>query len=151
MTKNTSATTPRPFPRSVLLAVIGLFFLAAISFLVNYKVFLTDGPSMEPTYTEGTYLLGRRLYSDPKPGDVVFIIKNGNVYMKRVCFVAGDDISQEGYAGYWGSNIVPEGYVYVLGDNTEHSLDSRNEEFGLVAISDIWGKPVSQRENKNNQ
>lgn len=65
--------------------------------------------------------------------------------MKRVAFVAGEDVSAAGYEGYWGSSIVPEGYVYVLGDNVSDSKDSRYPEFGLVAISDIWGKPLDQR------
>lgn len=37
--------------------------------------------------------------------------------------------------------IVPEGYVFVAGDNP-NSFDSRYEEFGLVPIEKIWGKAV---------
>lgn len=36
---------------------------------------------------------------------------------------------------------VPEGYVFVAGDNP-NSFDSRYEEFGLVPIEKIWGKAV---------
>lgn len=144
LSTNNTATTHRPIHRSTLLSVTGVILLLAIVFLLNFRLFLTSGPSMEPTYTEGTFLLSVRLYGKPAVDDVVFL-KYKNFYcMKRVAFVAGDDVSQAGYEGYWGSNIVPEGYVFVLGDNLDHSLDSRDEAFGLVKISDIWGKPITQ-------
>lgn len=37
---------------------------------------------------------------------------------------------------------VPEGYVFVVGDNP-NSFDSRYEEFGLVPIEKIWGKAIA--------
>lgn len=145
MTTKTSNTRVTPI-RSGILAIAGILALAAIAFLLNFRLFFTSGPSMEPTYAEGTFLLASRLYGDPEPGDVVFLLHDDYYCMKRVAFVAGEDVSQAGYEGYWGTNIVPEGYVYVLGDNADESFDSRDPEFGLVAISDIWGKPLAQRQ-----
>lgn len=141
-----SASTRPAVTRNGMIACVGLILALALIFLMNFRLFYTSGPSMEPTYTEGTFLLSSRLYGTPKPGDVVFLKYKDSYCMKRVAFVAGDDVSQAGYEGYWGSNTIPEGYVYVLGDNPDHSLDSRYEEFGLVKISDIWGKPILQRE-----
>lgn len=37
------------------------------------------------------------------------------------------------------NTIVPEGYLFVAGDNPQ-SFDSRYEEFGLVPKEKIWGK-----------
>lgn len=37
---------------------------------------------------------------------------------------------------------VPEGYVFVAGDNL-NSFDSRYEEFGLVPMEKIWGKAIA--------
>lgn len=132
--------------RSSTLAFAGLLLLLAFLILFNFRFFITSGPSMEPAYTDGTFLLSLRLYGEPKPGDVVFLLHDDYYCMKRVAFVAGDDVSLADHEGYWGSNIVPEGYVYVLGDNAAESFDSRNPEFGLVAVSDIWGKPIDQRQ-----
>lgn len=37
---------------------------------------------------------------------------------------------------------VPEGYVFVLGDNRRDSIDSRAREIGFVPVDDILGKVV---------
>ena len=41
------------------------------------------------------------------------------------------------------SNIIPEGYIFVAGDNPQ-SFDSRYEEFGLVHKEKVWGKAIMQ-------
>lgn len=40
------------------------------------------------------------------------------------------------------AEFVPEGYVFVAGDNL-NSFDSRYEEFGLVPMEKIWGKAIA--------
>ena len=37
---------------------------------------------------------------------------------------------------------VPEGCVFVMGDNRNHSADSRSDKYGMIAMSDIVGRVV---------
>jgi signal peptidase I len=73
------------------------------------------------------------------PGDVIDI-QNGEVYLN------GQSIEEEYVKGqtFAGSISVPftvkEGQLFVMGDNREHSLDSRS--LGPISRSSIEGKAV---------
>ena len=72
------------------------------------------------------------------PGDTVEITKSGKVYVN-------DELLDEEYLvkglktpqREFNDIVVPEGYVFVMGDNRDGSTDSR--AFGCIPISEIEG------------
>lgn len=75
------------------------------------------------------------------PGDVL-TISDGKVYRNGYCiqepYIMGGLDGETGGSLY--NYVVPENFVFVMGDNREVSLDSRAQEVGPVRISDIIGK-----------
>ena len=64
-------------------------------------------------------------------------IANGKVYIN------GEDYLQKGVTTktvYYNDVIVPEGCIYVLGDNRDESMDSRT--FGCVPLEKVEGKVI---------
>ena len=87
------------------------------------------------------FMLPDQLEEDPpRTGDIVFAALSWFPAMricKRVVFAQG----QEGETSLKGETIhvkVPPNYVWIEGDNKEHSFDSRN--MGPIPIACILGK-----------
>jgi signal peptidase I len=149
----------RELVETVLLAVV--LFLVINLLTARVRV---DGPSMEPSYfhnnrvvvSKVSYLLG-----DIERGDVIVFPAPPNPeedYIKRVIGLPGDQISvQNGVVFINGEALVepyisappinnmraipvPEGSVFVMGDNRNVSSDSRS--WGALPIEDIIGKAV---------
>jgi hypothetical protein len=65
--------------------------------------------------------------------------------IKRVVALAGEQIPEK----YWTSLVymmggrVPEGHIFVVGDNLERSEDSR--QLGAIPLSYVQGKIVGGR------
>ena len=76
--------------------------------------------SMEPTLKTGSVLLGIRIIGSIETGDIIVFRHNEKLFVKRVAAVGGDMIEHDGQLV-----TVPVDCFYVLGDNTEHSYDSR--------------------------
>ena len=74
------------------------------------------------------------------PGDTV-AIRDGMVYVNGM--ETDQSFTKDGYiSGTMSEVTVPEGCVFVLGDNRQNSTDSRRESVGFVPISKIRGKVV---------
>lgn len=76
--------------------------------------------SMEPTLMKDSLIVGTRIYSELKVGDIVIFEHDGQYLVKRIAAVGGDVIERNGEV-----LTVPENYFYMLGDNADDSMDSR--------------------------
>jgi len=113
-------------------AIIAILIVVPIRLWVA-QPFIVSGPSMEPTFYNGDYLIVDEItyhFEKPKIGDVVvfrYPLDTSKFFIKRIEGLPGDKVN------IMGKEIVlKDGEYYVLGDNSPHSSDSR-----------IWG-PVPQ-------
>lgn len=113
--------------------------IAALVTLLLVKCVLLIGyvptESMEPTLKKGSFMIGCRIYSELQVGDVVIFRHSGKLLVKRIAAIGGDKIEKNGI-----SMTVPEGSYYVLGDNTDHSYDSRYWSEPFIKRGDVVAK-----------
>jgi signal peptidase I len=140
------------------LAVVLYFGINTISARVR-----VDGYSMVPTLQNGEYVLVSKLsykIGEPQHGDIIVFKYPGEPpqdLIKRIIGLPGDSIQVAGsavyvngqalsepyinaapmYQGQWD---VPEGFLFVLGDNRNDSSDSHS--WGLLPIENVIGKAV---------
>ena len=161
--KEKNATMLEWFDALVLSLTLVLIILLFIVRTVN-----VDGISMEPTLKDGDQLLARSIAYTPQRGDVVVVdgyTSFGKPLVKRVIGVGGDTIDidfEEGEVEVNGEVLeepyisapttlqydlnfpvtVPEGQVFLMGDNRPRSKDSRHSDIGFIDERDILGEVV---------
>lgn len=131
---------------------------------------MVEGISMEPTLYDGDNLILDKVtyrFSDPKRFDIVvfpFKYKEKTNYIKRIIGLPGETVQIDEYGCiYINGEILPESYgkeiisydriglayepivlgedeYFVMGDNRNHSTDSRTEVVGNVKRSEIIGR-----------
>ncbi|KAL2821511.1 peptidase S24/S26A/S26B/S26C [Aspergillus granulosus] len=147
------ATTPRSLA-ALARDAIGLFCGITLLWENYVSLELSSGPSMYPTInTRGDYLLTLKNYKYGRGIEVGDVVRFHHPYFlglhggKRVLGLPGDFVSREdpldSAVGGKGEMIrVPEGHVYVVGDNLPWSRDSRT--FGPLPMGLINGKIVAK-------
>ncbi|GAX91646.1 signal peptidase I [Effusibacillus lacus] len=142
--------------------------LAISIVFIIYKFFalpvVIEGISMVPTLEHRERALVNRIiyqFGMPESGDIVvfkFPADPKMDFIKRVIGLPGDVIEikneqvvrngvplEEPYVmGTTNANfekvIVPEGTIFVLGDNRNLSTDSRDQKIGFIELNDVVGR-----------
>lgn len=152
------------YKKSLRSTIYVLLVVVAISVIVAtfmFPVLQIYGESMTPTLYEDDIVVSVKK-SNFTSGDVVAFYYNNRILVKRVIAKSSDwvNIDEDGNV-YVNSKLlnesylkkksigdgdikypyqVPEGTYFVLGDDREKSIDSRNSEIGTITSDDIVGK-----------
>lgn len=156
----------KEWAKDILIAVI-----IALVILQFIKPTFVRETSMMPTLQEYNFLfLSKQAYhfGEPKHHDII-VFHTGlktdtgkeKMLIKRVIGLPGDTITiedgkviingkvqdepytLEGYtSGYIKDVVVPEDSLFVMGDNRQNSIDSRDPSVGFVKIGKVYGKAV---------
>jgi signal peptidase I len=144
-----------------------VFTLAAVVLLLSFVFRHAEviGSSMDTTLANGEHLIISDLFYTPERGDIIVFEDHSTIYkkplIKRVIAVGGDHIrikngvvhlngallDESAYirGAYTMGNvdmIVPDGEVFVMGDNRGASDDSRNNLIGTIDEDAILGKVI---------
>lgn len=154
----------KTYNRALRSTIYTLVVVAAVAVLVAMlclPVMKVSGTSMEPNLNTDDIIMGVKTNSF-STGDICCFYYNNKLLLKRVIANAGDwvEIDQDGYVYVNGTRIdepyvqelsygicditypyqVPDGQVFVLGDNRATSVDSRSSVIGCIDVNEIVGK-----------
>lgn len=148
--------------KSIVIAVAVALFIKSFIFNSTYVL----GNSMYPTLIEKDRLFAVKVplyFKGPSRGDVVVLEAPDNEkkdYIKRVIALEGDRveifggrvylngkvleedyIEEDAYTYIYDKNIwdVPEGQVFVLGDNRDEGASKDSRYFGCVPLESLKG------------
>lgn len=148
-----------------------IIFVVAVVLVVNNFLLINarvPSESMENTIMTGDRFFGNRLaylFDDPERFDIVVFkypddesqlfvkrviglpgetveIKDGKVYINGSQTPLDDSFTPETPTGDYGPYVVPEGSYFMLGDNRNHSGDSRFWKQPYVEKEKIVGKAI---------
>ena len=130
------------------------------------ELYIVDGPSMKPTLQDAERLVVNRFIyhiRDPLKGEVIvfrYPRDTSRDFIKRVIATAGDTIEIRDGRVYVNDQLqredyilektrtdypkttVPEGTLFVCGDNRGNSSDSRFPDVGFLPLENVKGKAV---------
>lgn len=144
----------------MLIVVAAFAVLVAMLFLHILRIY---GKSMKGTLDSGDIVVSVKS-NQFATGDIIAFYYNNNILVKRVIAKSGDwvNMTKDGTVyvndkkinelyltskSYGKTDItfpyqVPENRIFVMGDNREVSIDSRNTSIGTVSDEQIVGKLV---------
>jgi len=150
--------------------IVSALLTCVLAFVFVGRVIGVIGSSMEPTLYWGDKLVISNLFYTPEQGDIVVfrpdIEGKEELWIKRIIALEGQTVyidpndfrvyvdGQPLDESYLPPSVgtyphttanpitVPEGHVYVLGDNRGVSHDSRYEDLGCVSLSRLAGRVI---------
>ena len=156
---------------SWLRTLVCVVLATVLVFTLVVRIVRVDGQSMRETLQNGDILLtvNRHLAAELKAGDIVVVKKeyfeDGKPIVKRIIATEGQTVDidfDEGVVYVDGQALeedyinertyleegtefpltVPEGSIFVMGDNRNRSSDSRDSRLGTVDARYVIGKAV---------
>lgn len=146
--------------------IVTALIFCVLLFVFCVRLVDVVGDSMNPTLYNGDKMVVSDLFYSPKQGDIVIFRKDSykkEALVKRVIAVEGQTVEidfdkgvvyvdgqalDEPYIAepthnmidFKGAQTVPEGCVFVMGDNRNDSRDSRDSMIGMIDEREITGK-----------
>lgn len=151
--------------------LVGMMTVFVLIFTFVARIIVVSGPSMENTLIEGDLILVWSLGYTPRQGDVVVLTQESyqeDSIVKRVIATGGQQVDINYVSGTvfvdgqaldedyiketmltpsYGEGInhvtVPEGCIFVMGDNRNQSADSRFPAIGIVDTRCVIGHGIA--------
>lgn len=145
--------------------LIGLVLSAAFGWFVFARFFaltVYDGPGMSTAVPGGSLVLIRRGTEEIQPGDIVLYETDEGWQLKRVLALGGDrvvvnpygeirvnstEVTMDSFAGRTDDTgvtarrlTVPNGELFVQGDQLSLSVDSRYRDYGTISLDNVSGE-----------
>ncbi|MGI6029389.1 MAG: signal peptidase I [Candidatus Heteroscillospira sp.] len=148
--------------------IVFALVVCIVVFVFFFRTIDVVGHSMEPTLMERDKLIVTKLFYKPSYGDIVVLRKESfsdQPIVKRVIATEGQKVDIDFEKGivyvdgealdepyiaekttrpidFEGEVEVPEGCVFVMGDNRNKSTDSRDDDIGMVDTRYIIGREI---------
>lgn len=146
--------------------IVTALVCSILTFIFLGRIIGVIGISMEPSFYDSDKVIMSKLFYNPKPGDIVVLTKESfseKPIVKRVIAVEGQTVDINFETGQvWVDGVlldepyikevthlrydmkfpvtVDEGCIFVMGDNRNRSIDSRDTRIGMVDKRYVLGK-----------
>ncbi|MDR0918441.1 MAG: signal peptidase I [Oscillospiraceae bacterium] len=132
-----------------------LICIALLWFFQNFRFIIVNGNSMSPSLNDGEIILTKKKTNTVNIDNIIIFKINNELFIKRIIAVSGDRVVVDESLGIVYVNgiekihysaipagekkeiIIPNNKFFVVGDNYNDSIDSRNNSIGLVDINTI--------------